>query len=253
MSVEDGSFFQTIERFNVNIKTLSKFLIFIGISVVFFGLWMDTTVSTQYGHVHNLALASQQQNMLILGGFAFMGGLVLFSLAKLKQSPESEAKEKAETKELIEKKTAETKELIERAGNITAHNGMQLFKALEIELSKRSGMLGRVIMGGFVGISFSIILDILGYSSSIIYIFNLLIFGSIAAFLPRAINWLLIANVIFYVLMDSALSYSSFITKEIDFDFDFIMYNIKFFLIPLISLGLIWWRKKYLTPHSIAV
>lgn len=83
-------------------KTISNLLIIFGIAIVFIAMGMDTTVGYEGTRVHNLPLAARQQNMLFVGGFAFIGGILLFVLAKLKQTPEEEVKAKAESEARIQ-------------------------------------------------------------------------------------------------------------------------------------------------------
>ena len=66
---------------------------------------MDTSVATGYGadRVTNLGLMSKQQNMLMLGGIAFISGIILFALHKLKQTNEEKLAEQ-EDSELRKKK-----------------------------------------------------------------------------------------------------------------------------------------------------
>lgn len=77
-------------------KTISKLLIIFGIAIVFIAMGMDTTVGHEGTRVHNLPLAARQQNMLMLGGLIFIGGIILFSMANLKQTHEDVLKEDAE-------------------------------------------------------------------------------------------------------------------------------------------------------------
>ncbi|MBL0422385.1 hypothetical protein JI739_18700 [Ramlibacter sp. AW1] len=71
-----------------------KALITLGALLALFAMNMDTTVSTGFGRVHNVGLVSQQQTLLILGCALFVGGLIVFGVVKLKQTPEDEAQER---------------------------------------------------------------------------------------------------------------------------------------------------------------
>jgi hypothetical protein len=57
---------------------------------------MDVTVGYGSDRVANIHLISQQQTLMMFGGFIFLGGLILFAVARIKQTPEDEAKEEAE-------------------------------------------------------------------------------------------------------------------------------------------------------------
>ncbi|WP_229007891.1 hypothetical protein [Methylophilus sp. Leaf408] len=63
----------------MDLKKISKLLIFLGIALVAIAFFMDTSVSSRYGRVHNIGLVSQQQNLLILGGIAFLAGIILIA------------------------------------------------------------------------------------------------------------------------------------------------------------------------------
>lgn len=93
----------------MNVKTISGLLIVFGLIMIFWGVGMDTTVSIGDGYkrVNNLGLMSQQQNMLILGGVAFLAGIILFALHKLKQTNEEKQAEQEKT-ELRKQQAAET-------------------------------------------------------------------------------------------------------------------------------------------------
>lgn len=61
-----------------------------GILLVVIAFSLDTTVGTGSGRVHNIGLQAQQTMLLILGCALFIGGLVLFSTYKIRQTKEDE-------------------------------------------------------------------------------------------------------------------------------------------------------------------
>lgn len=78
-------------------KSAWKILIGLGVFLVLLSFGMDTTVSSGIGRVHNMGLQQDRQNMLILGCFMFMAGIVLYAVKKVKQTPEElAAEEKAQ-------------------------------------------------------------------------------------------------------------------------------------------------------------
>lgn len=125
----------------MSIKTISKFLIFFGIGVIVIALNMDTSVSTGYGRVQNIGLMSQQQNILIIGGLAFIAGVVLFATATLKQSPQEEAAEKLKRQDQIA-----------RAGDSINLVATGTVSALEKWWGELDNVLGRVGVFFFVGV-----------------------------------------------------------------------------------------------------
>lgn len=82
----------------MSIKTLSRVLLGAGIALIFVGVGMDTTVSNGYSTVHNIGLIAKQQNMIFLGGLAFLSGIVLFAISKMKLTNDEE-KQKEEAPE----------------------------------------------------------------------------------------------------------------------------------------------------------
>lgn len=78
-----------------------KALVLLGVAIVLMAFSLDTTVSTGGGQrVHNIGLQAQQQMLLILGCAVFLAGMVVFGIAKLKQTPEDDARELAQEREL---------------------------------------------------------------------------------------------------------------------------------------------------------
>ena len=67
-------------------EKLSSRLIAYGIISLVFSLFMNTTVETEFGSVHNLGLLSKQSNFLILGFFLISIGVIL-KITKKNQSP----------------------------------------------------------------------------------------------------------------------------------------------------------------------
>ena len=91
-------------RYNANprcpVRILAIIILIVGIALLGYSLVMDTSVEVDYppgGRVHNLGLMQKQQNMLILGGILFLGGLMLLVvIVKLpgRQIPEQNGNEK---------------------------------------------------------------------------------------------------------------------------------------------------------------
>ncbi|MDO8776270.1 MAG: hypothetical protein Q7K57_47690 [Burkholderiaceae bacterium] len=76
-------------------KLAWKILIGLGVVLVVLSFGMDTTVSSGGGRVHNIGLQQDSQNILILGCFMFLAGIVLYAVKKVKQTSDDEAAEKA--------------------------------------------------------------------------------------------------------------------------------------------------------------
>ncbi len=87
----------------MSIKTISKLMIVFSLVMFFAAIVMDTTVELGNSRIHNIGLLSQQQNFLIISVVVFLAGIILFSTAKLKQTPEDEMNERSEASVLVKK------------------------------------------------------------------------------------------------------------------------------------------------------
>lgn len=94
-------------------KGFSKLVIAAGMVLILIGFNMDVSVSTGYGRVANIHLLGQQQLFVMLGGFIFLGGLILFAVARIKQTREDEAKE-------IETKNKQTEDILQKGRHISS-------------------------------------------------------------------------------------------------------------------------------------
>jgi len=66
-------------------KTSGFVALVISAILMLIGLFMDTTVSTEFGSVHNIGLMNEKQNILIFGGLLSIISVLLIGLAKLEQ------------------------------------------------------------------------------------------------------------------------------------------------------------------------
>lgn len=122
----------------MSVNTIIKFLITFGVILIVFAMTMDTSVSTGYGRVHNIGLVSQQQNMLLVGGLAFLAGIILFAT---KQKPQSSE----ETVEPDKKFQDSVDPQIEKVDQFFRALPDQLFLILDRWITtKRDNILGRV-------------------------------------------------------------------------------------------------------------
>lgn len=128
----------------MSVKTISKILIFIGIGIILVAMVMDTSVSSGYRRVYNIGLMSQQQNMLIIGGIAFIAGIILFAAIKFKQSPEDELAEKAESDKTIQALVKGVEQKFEKADQLWDSMPNRAFNLLDHWIStKRDNIPGR--------------------------------------------------------------------------------------------------------------
>lgn len=127
----------------MNQKTFSKLVAFSGFLMMVIGFSMDTTVQSGIGRIVNLHLISQQNILIMFGGFMFLGGLVLYSVIRVKQTAEDEAKEEAEIENTIKKRKLLASSFIARIGT---------------HFSNPSDMrLGRLATGLIVGFTLSLV------------------------------------------------------------------------------------------------
>ncbi len=120
-------------------------VIVFGAILVLYSLSMDTTVASGYGRVHNLSKASHQQNLLILGGFVFIAGIILFSLYRLKQTPEKELEENKEE----EAKAAELSEKFDHAKETVITGTQEILHSIS---PSKDNLLWRSFVGLYVGV-----------------------------------------------------------------------------------------------------
>ena len=79
----------------MHFRKMAMRLILAGVLGLIVGMFMDTTVATEYGNgrVYNMGLQARQQNILLLSGIVFLAGIILFATAKLKATKEDEQAE----------------------------------------------------------------------------------------------------------------------------------------------------------------
>jgi hypothetical protein len=85
--------------------TTGKVLIAIGFLLMFRALTMSISIGSFGGYeIPNIHLMNQRQILLFLGGFLFIGGVVLYSANKTKQAKEQEEQELAEFEKEVDEK-----------------------------------------------------------------------------------------------------------------------------------------------------
>src|SRR6185437_15968929 len=88
-------------------------LIRCGLIILIFGFFKNTTVDTPLGQIHNIGLMQQSQNLMLIGGFMFLGGLLLKESSKDSSPEKTDGVKKAGSKEV---------EFMEMVGSITANS-----------------------------------------------------------------------------------------------------------------------------------
>lgn len=97
-----------------------KLLIAAGTILIAIALVYNTTVETGLGKIHNIGLQSERQMLMMLGCFLLLAGVILFSVAKLKQTPEEAQREREElqaAEDLATRKREEARAKVKAASN----------------------------------------------------------------------------------------------------------------------------------------
>lgn len=143
-------------------KYISKILILIGLGFMVAALLTDTSVN----HMHNLSKAADQQNLLLIGGFLFLAGIILTAVenSKGKQVQHSDSALNAGNQARSEMPTLNLREqlswsehtLLARVliGTLTAAP-ISLFAALFVSpfLHNSSVIIGIAVFGGLIAYS----------------------------------------------------------------------------------------------------
>ena len=136
-------------------KPVSRMLIVIGCFAILYAIFMDTTVSSGYGRIHNLGLQADRQLFLILGCFIAFAGVVLFAVLKLKQTPDQEAAEVAARRAALSTAKQATVSAAQQLTESTAvRKSGRLLAAIRLNPRKASSdnLAGRLAIAGFVAI-----------------------------------------------------------------------------------------------------
>lgn len=94
----------------MKIGTLGKTLILLGVIILLYALNM--AVAMPGSDIVNIHLISERQNMIVIGGMLFIGGIILFSVERLKQTEDENAKEKSRQIENTEKERQKFENLL---------------------------------------------------------------------------------------------------------------------------------------------
>lgn len=93
-----------------------RFMVIAGVVLMLNGLFMDTTVSTGLGQLHNIGLLQRSQNLIAVGGILLVAGLIWGQGSK----SASEAPDESASNEFA-KQVEEAKKIIHEAKNRNKH------------------------------------------------------------------------------------------------------------------------------------
>lgn len=144
----------------MTIKMLSRLLIVAGLILIVYAVGMDVTVGAGGQRVMNLHKASHQSNMLMLGGFLFLSGIIALVASRSKgiQDADKELSASTEqaTRQSVEKLKGKSQEAFQ-----SAHQAVETHLhhvMARNESGKRIGM--RVVGGAVAGLLASGIFDL---------------------------------------------------------------------------------------------
>lgn len=83
-------------------------LIRVGLVLLVFGFFKDTTVDTPFGAVHNIGLVKESQSLMLFGAIMLIGGLVLRSSLKNEQVTDANDKVKQEEPSSVKVETKDS-------------------------------------------------------------------------------------------------------------------------------------------------
>lgn len=143
-------------------KGFAKLVIAVGVLMMIIGMNMDVTVGYGVNRVANIHLISQQQMLMMFGGFVFLGGLILFGVARMKQTNEDEAREAEKEQEAIEVGKRKAEELIENGSRVTAYVIGNLREILKRMLAGAvAGVLGAALYDNLSRIASDVLSDVI--------------------------------------------------------------------------------------------
>ena len=148
--------------------TTGKVLIAIGCLLMFRALTMSISIGSFGGYeIPNIHLMNQRQILLFLGGFLFLGGLVLYSANKTKQTKEQEEQELAafekEMDEKFRKFNEDNVKFVSRIKQIIKNHAIKIsliYQRYDVSQKIRritTGLLVGVFAGVFIGILISLV------------------------------------------------------------------------------------------------
>jgi len=148
--------------------TAGKVLIAIGCLLMVYALNMSISIGSFGGYeIANIHLLNQRQILLFLGGFLFVGGIVLYSSNKAKQTKEQEEQEEAaiekEVEEQFKKFNDRAARFASRIKQITDNYAIKIkaishqYKAAEKILRIATALLVGVFAGVFLHILISLV------------------------------------------------------------------------------------------------
>ena len=148
--------------------TTGKVLIAIGCLLMFRALTMSISIGSFGGYeIPNIHLVNQRQIFLFLGGFLFIGGIVLYSANKTKQTKEQEEQELAafekEMDEKFRKFNEDNVKFVSRIKQIIKNHAIKIsliYQRYDVSQKIRritTGLLVGIFAGAFLGILISLV------------------------------------------------------------------------------------------------
>jgi len=96
------------------IKTLSRILLIAGLILIVYAINMDVSVGFGSDRVFNLQKASRQSNMLMLGGFLFLAGIISLVMSRPRGEHQPEEQETVLSEDELEKIKVKSQEAVKQ-------------------------------------------------------------------------------------------------------------------------------------------
>ena len=190
----------------MNQKTISRFVMGLGILFLVYGLTMDISVD---GRIVNLGLANDRLVLILVGGFLLCGGLILFAINKVRLTREEELIQSAAEKQKWEERKVQIAEVNQGISNRVAKD----FVLQRLLHAAAMSYLVTTIAGSFFPFANQV------YPIWISILFTLVVFIQIFQPIDRykvlSRNWMLASGAVLYVLLHSLVKVTFF--RDLDF------------------------------------
>ena len=220
----------------MNQKMISRLVMGLGILFLGYGLMMDISVD---GRIVNLGLANDRLVLILVGGFLFCGGLILFAMSKGRLTREEEVVQSVAEKQKWEERKVQIAEVNQGISNRVAKD----FVLQRLLHGAAMSYLVTTIAGSFFPFANQV------YPIWISILFTLVVFIQIFQPIDRykvlSRNWMLASGAVLYVLLHSVVKVTFF--RDLDFFMPVTSQEILGFSLLLIPAAIFYFiGKRYL-------
>jgi len=220
----------------MNQKMISRLVMGLGILFLVYGLTMDISVD---GRIVNLGLANDRLVLILVGGFLFCGGLILFAMNKGRLTREEELVQSVAEKQKWEERKVQIAEVNQGISNRVAKD----FVLQRLLHGAATSYFVTTIAGSFFPFANQV------YPIWISILFTLVVFIQIFQPIDRykviSRNWMLASGAVLYVLLHSVVKVTFF--RDLDFFMPVTSQEILGFSLLLIPAAIFYYiGKRYL-------